>query len=157
MRPYPEELLRAIQAGIGAHFAPEVQSTYGKAQMAYAGLLFMIAQRDYDSAVPDLIESNRTLRTLLQQAGDALRSVDGDATASARAALDALPPPADSLRLSALRAEHDALRAAVCALAPAIEPTADDQALAALRPSRTALFAWLEADARRRSVPILSA
>ena len=27
MRPYPEEVLRSIQSGIVAHFAPEVQST----------------------------------------------------------------------------------------------------------------------------------
>ena len=65
MRPYPEEVLRSIQSGIVAHFAPEVQSTYGKAQFAFSVMLFTIALRDYDSAVPDLLEANRTLRDLL--------------------------------------------------------------------------------------------
>ena len=62
MRPYPEEVLRAIQSGIVAHFAPEVESTYGKAQFAFSMMLFTIALRDYDSAVPDLLEANGTLR-----------------------------------------------------------------------------------------------
>ena len=43
MRPYPEEVLRSIQSGIVAHFAPEVQSTYGKAQFAFSMMLFTIA------------------------------------------------------------------------------------------------------------------
>lgn len=156
MRPYPEEVLRAIQAGVMAHFAPELQSNYGKAQLAFSMMLFSIATRDYDSAVPDLVEANAALRRLLGEASSALAGVARDDARAARDATSALPGPATSLRLSALRAEHEALRAAVGALAPLVEPAEDVAELAPLRTVRRDLFAWLKADAQRRVVPILS-
>ena len=157
MRPYPEEVLRSIQSGIVAHFAPEVQSTYGKAQFAFSMMLFTIALRDYDSAVPDLLDANRTLRDLLVEARDALAGIDSTDATAARSRLDALPPPTASLRLSDLRADHVGLRQALAALAPLLEPAADDPSLAALREVRENVYAYLSADAKRRSVPILSA
>jgi hypothetical protein len=156
MRPYPEEVLRAIQTGVVSHFAPELTSNYSKAQFAFAMLLFGIATRDYDSAVPDLVDANTTLRALLTDASAALGGIARDDAVAARAALGVLPPPADSLRLSALRVENEALRALVSQIAPLIEAADDDPALAALRPSRTAIFGHLSADARRRMVPILT-
>jgi len=156
MRPYPEELLRALQGGIATHLAPELQSNYAKAQFGFAMLLFNIATRDYDTAVPDLIEANRTLRSLLNEAMQALAVIATEGAAEARAAA-ALPPAADSLRLAALRAEHDDLRAVLSKLAPLIEAAGDDDALAPLRESRTAIYAYLAADAKKRIVPILSA
>ena len=157
MRPYPEEVLRAIQSGVVSHFAPELTSNYSKAQFAFAMLLFGIATRDYDSAVPDLVDANRTLRTLLTDAAVALGGIARDDAAAARDALAALPAPAEGLRLSALRAENEGLRDLVSRIAPLIEAADDDPALAALRPSRTAIFAHLSADARKRMVPILTA
>lgn len=156
MRPYPEEILRAIQTGVMTHLMPEVQSSYGKAQFAFSMLLFTIAQRDLDTAVPDLLESNAALRTLLSDTSTALREIDSE---DARAGIDtiaALAPPTASLRISELRAENDALRAALASLAPLVEPAADVPALAPLRDVRTAIFAHLSADARRRIVPILT-
>ncbi|HYM16678.1 MAG TPA: hypothetical protein VEZ14_14080 [Dehalococcoidia bacterium] len=157
MRPYPEEVLRAIQAGMMAHLAPEVASTYGKAQLTFAMMLFSIALRDYDGAVPELLEANRTLRALLADAAAATNTLAGERAREAGAALAGMPAEADSLRLSALRAERDALRAVVSKLAPLIERAGEDTELAALRPVRRALFEWLRADAQRRAVPILSA
>jgi len=157
VRPYPEEVLKAIQAGIAAHFLPELQSAYARAQFGFGMLLFGIAQRDYDTAVPDLIEHNRALRALLAVAGAALASLQGDAAAAARATLASLPGATSSLRLSDLRAESEALRGAVAALAPLVEPAADDPALAPLRDTRVALFAYLKSDAEHRKVPILTA
>lgn len=156
MRPYPEEVLKAIQTGIGAHFAPELQSNYARAQLAFSMLLFTIAQRDYDTAVPDVIEHNKELRALLADARAALDGLQHPEAASARAALDALPLPAQSLKLSDLRGEREALRAAVCALVPLIEPAADDPPLAALRDIRSRVYAYLTADSRKRIVPILT-
>ena len=157
MRPYPEEVLRAIQTGVGAHFAPELKSPYGQAQFAFAMLLFTIVQRDYDTAVPDLVDANRSLRDLLASAHDALRAIDRDDARAAREAAAALPPPAPSLRLSALRAENEALRVIISALTPVIEPAADDAELAPMQPVRAAIYAHLSADAKRRIFPILSA
>jgi hypothetical protein len=157
MRPYPEEVLRAIQTGVVTHFAPELTSNYSKAQFAFAMILFGVATRDYDSAVPDLVDANTTLRALLADASAALAGIARDDAAAARDALAALPAPAASLRLSALRVENEALRTLVSQIAPLIEAADDEPALAALRPSRAAIFAHLSADARKRMVPILTA
>lgn len=157
MRPYPEEVLRAIQTGVGAHFAPELKSNYATAQFAFSMLLFTIVQRDFDSAVTDLVDANQTLRGLIASASGALSSVGGDAAAAARTATANPPPPAPSLRLSALRAENEALRTIICALTPVIEPAADNPALAPLKPVREQIYAYLSADAKRRIFPILSA
>jgi paraquat-inducible protein B len=156
VRPNQEELIKAIQTGIGAFFAPELQSLYAQSQMAVAMTLFGIAQRDYDSAVPDLVEANAQLRAMLAAATAALAQIDRDDARTAIETAPAVPEPSASLRLSALRAEHDGLRAVLCALAPLIEPAADDPALAPLRPVRAALFAWLSADSKKRVVPILN-
>lgn len=157
MRPYPEEVLRTLQTGLSAHFLPEISSRYAQAQFAFAQLLFMVVQRDYDSAAQDLVDASRELRAILAEADAALASVGRDDARAARARLAALPPPAASVRLSALRAEHEALRQAVCDIAALIEPAADIDELAPLRPVRERLYAYLKADATRRSVPILSA
>ncbi|MBF6600796.1 MAG: hypothetical protein IVW36_09840 [Dehalococcoidia bacterium] len=157
MRPYPDELLRALQAGIMAHFAPEVQSTYGKAQIAFAMLLFGVVQRDYDRAVPDLIDENRRLRGLLDAAAVALAALDGDAVRAARGRIAALPPATPSLRLSDLRAEHALLRSEIAGLAPLIESAADDPSRAPLRDVRASIYAYLIEDAKKRAVPVLGA
>jgi hypothetical protein len=149
-------LIKAIQTGIGAFFAPELQSLYAQSQMAVGMTLFGIALRDYDSAVPDLVEANAQLRSLLAEATAALAQIERDGGRAELASIPALPEPAASMRLSALRAEHDGLRAAFCALAPIIEPAADEPALAPLRPVRAALIAWLAADSKKRVVPILN-
>src|SRR5437879_6432037 len=152
MRPYPEEVLRSIQSGIVAHFAPEVQSTYGKAQFAFSMMLFTIALRDYDSAVPDLLEANGTLRGLLADAAESLGAVESDAARAARDRIEALPAATASLKLSDLRDDNVVLRETVAALAPVIEPAADDASLAPMREVRTKLYAYLSADAKKRSV-----
>ncbi len=157
MRPYPDEVLRALQTGVVTHFAPELKTSYGQAQFGFSMLLFGIVQRDYDTAVPDLLEANAELRSMLADADAALAAIDRDDARAARAAIAALPAATTSLRLSALRAEHDALRAAIGGMASLIEPAADDAALMALRDVRTRMYDWLAADARKRIVPILSA
>lgn len=156
MRPYPEEVVRAIQAGIAAHFAPELQSTYSQAQFAFSMILFGVVQRDFDTAVPDLIDDSKKMRDLFAQVSAALDGVEPSRAAAAREVIAALPEPAGSLRLSALRAENEGLRTAIGKLAPVIEPAADVPGLAVLRPARQAMFAYLLADAQRRIVPILT-
>jgi hypothetical protein len=155
MRPYPEELYRAINLVLAQHLMPELQTAFSQREAGIVMLLFNIAQRDYDSAVPDLINENAKLRTLLDETSGALAAIDRDDARAARSTLDALPPRTDSLRLSALRAENDALRGAVSMLAPLIEPAADDASLSALRDVRTKVYAHLKADAQRRAVPML--
>mgnify|MGYP001574935368 FL=1 len=157
MRPYPEEVLRAIQTGVMTHFAPELKTPYAQAQFAFSMLLFAIIQRDYDTAVPDLVDANQSLRELLASTDTALAALDRNDARAARDAIAALPPPATTLRLSALRAEHEALRNAVCTLTPLVEPAADVPELASLTSVREQLFNWLSADAKRRIFPILTA
>jgi hypothetical protein len=157
MRPYPEEVLRIIQGGVVAHFVPELTSNYGKAQFAFSMLLFGVAQQRMDSAVPDLIEANTAIRGLLAEASDALASIDRDDARAGRATIAGLAAASNSLKLSALRAENDALRAVLASLAPLIEPAADVEQLAPLRDVRVKVYAHLSADAKTRVVPILSA
>jgi hypothetical protein len=157
VRPYPEEVVRILQTGVMSHFAPELQTNYAKAQFAFSMLLFGIAQRDCDTAVPDLVQANRELRDLLTDARSALDGLTADGADAARKALSSLPGEAKSLRLSDLRADNDALRAVIGDLAPVLEPAADVDALAALRDVRKRTYAWLSADAAKRRVPILSA
>ena len=157
MRPHPEEVLRAIQGGVVAHFAPELQSNYAKAQFAFSMLLFTIALRDHDNAVPDLVEANAALRSMLAEARAALVAIDSPSSREAVAGIDSLPSHTTSLKLSDLRAEQDALRASIASLAPLIEPAADDTSLAHLREVRSKFYAWLAGDAKKRSFPILSA
>lgn len=119
-------------------------------------MLFGIAQREMDAAVPDLQAANAELRSLLGDAGRAIEGMTNPDVTAARAALAALPAPDTTLRVSALRREHEALRAAVCVLAPLVEPAGEDATLAGLLDVRAALYAHLRADAQKRSVPILS-
>jgi hypothetical protein len=155
MRPYPDELYRAINLVLAQHLVPELQTPFSQREASIVMLLFNIAQRDYDSAVPDLIDENTKLRALLEEASVALGAIDRDDARTARTTLAALSEHTDSLRLSALRTENDALRTALSHLAPLIEPAADDPTLAALRDIRTKVYAHLKADAQRRAVPML--
>ena len=157
MRPYPEEIVRILQTGVMSHFMPEVQSKYGQAQFAFSMLLFGVATKDLDSMVPDLVEQNRTLRDVLERTKAALTDVNRDDARTAAASLAQMPAAADSLRLSTLRAENEALRALLAGLAPIIEPAGDDAGMAPLRELRTEIYQYLQADARKRIVPILSA
>jgi hypothetical protein len=156
VRPYPEEIVQALQRAAGAHFAPELTSTYAQSQFGVGAMLFGIAVRDADSAAQDLVDANTALRGLLSDINQALPAVDHPAADSARNALAALPLPAGDLRLSSLRAEFDGLRETFVKLAPILEPAADEPALAPLAPLRERAYAWFSADARRRSFPLLN-
>ena len=155
MRPYPEEIQKAVQMVMVQHFAPELTTPYSQRELGIVMLLFSIAQRDFDTAVPDLIDQNARLRALLDETSRALAKVERDDARAGRDAIAALPPATDSLRLSALRTENDALRGIISTLAPLIEPAADDPSLAALRDARTKIYDLLREDAKRRSVPML--
>ena len=153
MRPYPEEVLRAIQSGVVAHFAPELKSTYGQAQFAFSMLLFTIVQRDYDTAVPDLVERNAALRALLADAHSRARQRSIATTpAAARDAArtrcrrrrrpSASPPSAPRTKRSARSS---------CQLAPLIEPAGDDPPSRPSSPSAS----HLRPPRRRRQTPHL--
>ncbi len=146
-----------IQAGVATHMLPELTSKYAQAQFAFMALLFGIAQKDYDGAVPDLVDANGALRALLGETAGALAAIERDEARAGCEAIAALPGEAASLRLSALRAEHDALRGVLAGLMPLIEPAADVADLAPLREVRGKIIEHLRADSRKRIVPILTA
>ena len=155
MRPYPEEIYKAIQNVLMQHFAPELRTPYSQRELGIVAVMFGVASRSLDSEVPDLIDENRALRALLAEAHAALAQVDRAGSSEGRQTIAALPDVETSLKLSDLRRENDALRAALGALAPLIEPAADDASLAPLRDVRAKVFAHLRADAARRQVPML--
>lgn len=156
MRPYPEEIVQALQRAAGAHFAPELQSTYAQSQFGVGSMLFGIAVRDANTAAQDLLDANRDLRAILADIDGALQVTNHPGAGPGREAIAALPPPAPDIRLTSLRTEFDALRQAFTALAPLIEPAAEDAALAPMAPLRERTYAWFSADARRRSFPLLN-
>jgi hypothetical protein len=156
VRPYPEEIILALQRGVSAHFLPELKSAYAQAQFMPAQLLFGIALRDANTAAQDLVENNLALRSLLADVADGLTGIDRDDARAAATALAALPPTAPDIRLTSLRTEFDALRQAFCDIAPLLEPAADDPALAPLRSVRDSAYLWFSTDARKRAIPILN-
>ena len=156
MRPYPEEIVLALQRGMSAHFLPELKSSYAQAQFMPAQLLFGIALRDADAAAQNLIDANRELRGLLAEVHGVVAAIDRDDVRAVADVFDALPAPAADVKLSSLRAEFDGLRTAFCELAPVLEPAGEDAGLAVLRPIRRKVYDWFAADARKRTVPILN-
>ena len=156
MRPYPEEIILALQRGTSAHFLPELKSSYAQAQFMPAQLLFGIALRDANTAAQDLVDANRELRALIADVSAALAAIDRPDAAAAREVAGGLPPAAADIKLSSLRAEYDALRSIICNLAPVIEPAGDDATLAPLADARKRIYAWFSADATKRAVPILN-
>ena len=156
MRPYPEEIILALQRGMSAHFLPELKSSYAQAQFMPAQLLFGIALRDANTAAQDLIDANRVLRALLAEVQSALGAVDRDDARVAVEVFGTLPAPATDVKLSSLRAEFDGLRMVFSRLAPVLEPAGEDEGLVALRPIRRKVYDWFSADARKRAVPILN-
>lgn len=156
MRPYPEEIIQALQRGVASHFAPELRSTYAQSQFGASALLFGIALRDADTAARTLVDANRELRELLAEVHEALAEIDEERAALARAALARMPAAAQDVRLSSLRAEFDGLRTVFCELSPVIEPAGEDPGLGGMREARRKVYAWFSADARKRVVPILN-
>ncbi len=156
MRPYPEEIILALQRGMSAHFLPELKSSYAQAQFMPAQLLFGIALRDADGAAQNMIDANRELRALLAELQSTLGAVDRDDARVAGGVFATLPSPAADVKLSSLRTEFDGLRTAFSQLAPVLEPAGEDDGLAALRPIRRKVYDWFSADARKRTVPILN-
>ena len=114
MRPYPEEIVQALQRGVSSHFAPELRSTYAQSQFGASAMLFGIALREADTAAQDLVTANGELRALLSEVEAALASVDASHAQAGRAALAKMPAAAADLRLSSLRAEFDGLRTVFC-------------------------------------------
>lgn len=156
MRPYPEEVVQALQRGMVSHFAPELRSTYAQSQFGAAAMLFGIALRDADTAAQDLVSANAELRGLLAEVESALGSIDAARAEVGRAALTKTPSAAPDLKLSSLRAEFDGLRTVFSELAPVLEPAGEDAELAGLREVRAKVYAWFAADARKRTVPLLN-
>lgn len=156
MRPYPEEIIQAIQRGISAHFLPELKSSYAQAQFMPAQLLFGIALRDANTAAQDLVDNNQALRALLSDFEAGLDLIDSADVSHARAVLAGLPSHAADIKLASLRAEFDGLREAFCTLAPMLEPAGEDPKLAPLSSVRERAYAWFAADAKKRTVALLN-
>ena len=155
MRPYPEEIYKAIQNVLMQHFAPELRTAYSQRELGIVAVMFGVAARTHDSEVPDLLDENRALRELLTEAVQVMSAPDWLIPSAGREAKAALRTTETSLKLSDLRAENDRLRSALAAMAPVIEPAADDPRFAAMREVRTKVYAHLRADAVRRQVPML--
>ena len=141
MKPDENLVLADCAARFATVIAPEVQPAYLAASIGmFGGILGMIAE-DWDRAASRRVEENRAIRRLFGQASGLALEVG----LSARLATMAEGND-DDLRLSALEAGNEALRAALIDLHAAVEAM-DGQAANALN---DAIWVELSASTERR-------
>jgi hypothetical protein len=102
MNPGVPAVLMQLAAVVGRNAAPGVPEPERASDLGLTAMLLAIAAEVWDGAAAMLVEENRALRRLLGQAG-----------------------ADDDLRLSALKADNDRLRAALIAAQVAAEQAGD--------------------------------
>jgi hypothetical protein len=142
MRPDGDELPAIIRKALVDYVAPEVTSVYGRTQLTYALTLLAQLARESDGAAARLADEAAELRALLADALGRLAGsgMDGEVLAEVRSA--AAAPPAQDLRLSALRTERSRLYDALIRLQDACAAAPPASAAAAVR---TSVLAYLRA------------
>jgi hypothetical protein len=142
MTPDIRSIISDLAARMGMTFAPDLKSPYlaGSAGLT-AGVLMMVAEEG-DRTAHRLVEENRAIRALFNQAA----AVSPPADLAAR--LTSLAAGADEdLRISALQAANNALRAALTDLHAHVETQSGDAAKALDR----AIWSELTASTERRA------
>lgn len=124
MNPAVPAVLMQLAAIVGRNAAPEVPEAERASDLGLSAMLLMLAAEVWDGAAHSLVEENRALRILLDDSGD-----DQD------------------LRISALKAENDRLRARLIEAQIAAE-TAGDAAREAL------IWSELRATTERRKLSV---
>ena len=138
--PTAEQTLAACAAEL-TEMAPHIQPAYRSAVLTYVATLLKSAAENWDEAAHRLVEENRALRTLFAQ----IAPVITDNALAARLA-DLQQGQDDNLRISALMAANEILRAALIDAQIAIEESKGDAARAA----EDAIWAELRASTERR-------
>lgn len=124
MKPEPGRVLQGVGVSLLTAVLPEVATPFGQQTTSSAGALALMISEEFDRACDRLSRENTALRDILAEA----RSVTPSETESINRALAV---KADSLRVSALQTENDALRRALIGVHAAVEAldTAEGRAL----------------------------
>lgn len=115
-------------------------TSYEQKTSMLLGVLLLMFTEDADGMVERLHEENAAVRALCEEGRDVV------AAGELRERLAALPPPAASLRVSALQEENDALRALLVELHAAVEESSSPAAVEL----EARIFAELRTSTERR-------
>ena len=113
MKPGVEQVAAELARRLREEIYPELTGFRANVAGMGAELMTMIAEQ-WDGAAANLVSENRELRDILRRGGEVLAD---ESLAAAGAGAD------DDLRISALTAENDRLRAALTALHARVEET----------------------------------
>ena len=114
MKPEPGRVLQGVGISLLTAVLPEVATPFGQQTASSAGALALMISEEFDRAPDRLSRENAELRDILASA----RSVTPE---EAEAIDRGLSANAESLRVSALQAENDALRGALIGVHAAVE------------------------------------
>ena len=128
MRPYPEEIVQALQRAAAAHFAPELQSTYGTAGAERDALFALLGALDARVLGGLEVSAGEIFAALLfaplaSKFGWALGSAPATAAAhhEARTIVDDVLRPI-AVRLRVARKDQERARQALATLARMVPP-----------------------------------
>lgn len=138
--PTTEQTLAACAAEL-TEMAPLIQPAYRGAVLTYVATLLKAASENWDECAHLLVEENRALRALFVR----IAPVIGEEALAARIG-DLQQGQDENLRISALMATNEVLRAALIDAHAAIEATQGDAARAA----EDAIWAELRQSTERR-------
>ncbi len=142
MTPNTRAVLMDLAQRMGGLYAPDMKSPYLAGSAGMTAALLMMAAEEGDRTAHRLVEENRAIRVLLNDAA----SLSPPANLAER--LRNLASGDDSdLRISALQPANDALRDALTDLHAFIETQAGEAAAAI----NTAIWSELSASTRRRA------
>ena len=147
MRPDVPRVLNGVAMSLATEVMREVQTPFGQNALSYAaGLLTMIAQ-EFDRAAARLVEENAAILAILARAQSAM----DDPGLQDRIARELGQIPGQDLRVSALQAENDRLRALLIDVHATVEAmdTAEARALDQL------IWEELQESTRRRHLAML--
>lgn len=124
MRPDVPRVLNGIAMSLSTEVMREVQTPFGQNALSYAaGLLVMIGE-EFDRAAARLVEENAAILAILARAQSSLE----EPGLQDRIARELGEVPGEDLRVSALQAENDRLRALLVDVHAAVEGTTGAEA-----------------------------
>ena len=117
MKPDVPLVLNGIAATLATHVLPELRTPFGQQNVGIASQLCAMIAQEFDRAAARLVEENRALISLFERAIPVLD--DGPLREQLQQAI--ATPPGSDLRISALQAENDRLRALLITLHAQVE------------------------------------
>ena len=122
MRPEVDATMQAVIERLAGEVLPALPAGYGQSNLTLLVMLLAASAEQWDNAAAWRAEENAALKALF---ADATPVVDGPLRARLEAAVAA---PSAGLRISALNAENDSLRALLIELHAAVEECPGDAA-----------------------------